>query len=150
MRTARCGRIDFGRAGWPLRRDLQRWPEWARRAFGCKPGRDRRRRCTLYQRALGMTTQDYIRDGAAIYARSFAIIRAEADLGRFSSEEERVAVRIIHACGMVEIVRDIIMSPTFASSASAALKSGAPILCDSMMVADGITRARLAAKNAVI
>lgn len=97
-----------------------------------------------------MTVQDYIRDGAAIYARSFAIIRAEADLARFSPEEERVAVRIIHACGMVEIARDIIMSPTFAWSAASALEAGAPILCDSMMVADGITRARLPAKNSVI
>ncbi|RUP09438.1 precorrin-8X methylmutase [Hyphomicrobium sp.] len=96
-----------------------------------------------------MTVQDYIRDGAAIYARSFAIIRAEADLARFSPEEERVAVRIIHACGMVEIARDIIMSLTFARSAMSALAAGAPILCDSMMVADGITRARLAAKNPV-
>ncbi|MGO4683080.1 precorrin-8X methylmutase [Hyphomicrobium sp. 2TAF46] len=97
-----------------------------------------------------MTVQDYIRDGAAIYARSFAIIRAEAELARFSPEEERVAVRIIHACGMVEIARDIIMSPSFAQSAASALAAGAPILCDSMMVADGITRARLSAKNPVI
>ncbi|MBS0269573.1 MAG: precorrin-8X methylmutase [Proteobacteria bacterium] len=97
-----------------------------------------------------MTVQDYIRDGAAIYARSFAIIRAEADLARFSPEEERVAVRIIHACGMVEIAPDIIMSPSFAQSAASALAAGAPILCDSMMVADGITRARLSAKNPVI
>lgn len=97
-----------------------------------------------------MTTQDYIRDGAAIYARSFSIIRAEADLAGLSAEEERVAVRIVHACGMVDIVRDLIMSPTFAASASAALKNGAPILCDSMMVADGVTRARLPAKNDVI
>ena len=65
-----------------------------------------------------MTTQDYIRDGAAIYARSFSIIRAEADLGRFSKEEERVAVRIIHACGMVEMARHIVMSPTFANDRS--------------------------------
>lgn len=97
-----------------------------------------------------MTTQDYIRDGAAIYARSFSIIRAEANLAGLSPEEERVAVRIIHACGMVDIVRDLVMSPTFAASASAALRSGAPILCDSMMVADGVTRARLPAKNDVI
>ncbi|MBN9281447.1 MAG: precorrin-8X methylmutase, partial [Hyphomicrobium denitrificans] len=62
------------------------------------------------------TTQDYIRDGAAIYARSFAIIRAEADLAGLSPEEERVAVRIVHACGMVDIVRDLVMSPTFAAS----------------------------------
>ncbi len=97
-----------------------------------------------------MTVQDYIRDGAAIYARSFAIIRAEADLGRFSPEEERVAVRIIHASGMVEIARDIVMSPAFAHEAARALKSGGAILCDSMMVADGITRARLPADNPVI
>ena len=97
-----------------------------------------------------MTAQDYIRDGAAIYARSFAIIRSEADLAGLSPEEERVAVRIIHACGMVEIARDIVMSPTFAREAVAALKSGAPILCDSMMVADGVTRARLPANNSVV
>jgi precorrin-8X/cobalt-precorrin-8 methylmutase len=97
-----------------------------------------------------MTVQDYIRDGAAIYARSFAIIRAEAKLDGLSAVEERVTVRVIHACGMVEIARDIIMSPTFARDAEAALRAGAPILCDSMMVADGITRARLPAKNSVI
>jgi precorrin-8X/cobalt-precorrin-8 methylmutase len=97
-----------------------------------------------------MSGQDYVRDGAAIYARSFSIIRAEADLGRFSKAEERVAVRIIHACGMVEIAGDIVMSPTFADAAMAALESGAAILCDSMMVADGVTRARLPAENAVI
>lgn len=97
-----------------------------------------------------MTVQDYIRDGAAIYARSFAIIRAEANLSGLSPIEERVAVRVIHACGMVEVARDIVMSPTFARDAQAALKAGAPILCDSMMVADGITRARLPAKNSVV
>lgn len=97
-----------------------------------------------------MTTQDYIRDGAAIYARSFSIIRAEADLGRFSKEEERVAVRIIHACGMVEVAPHIVMSPSFANDAAAALRNGAAILCDSMMVAHGITRARLPANNEVI
>ncbi len=97
-----------------------------------------------------MTVQDYIRDGAAIYARSFAIIRSEADLADLSPQEERVAVRIIHACGMVDIARDIVMSPTFARDAEAALKSGAPILCDSMMVADGITRTRLPAENSVV
>jgi precorrin-8X/cobalt-precorrin-8 methylmutase len=97
-----------------------------------------------------MTVQDYIRDGAAIYARSFAIIRSEADLAGLTPQEERVAVRIIHACGMVDIARDIVMSPTFARDAEAALKSGVPILCDSMMVADGITRARLPANNSVV
>ena len=97
-----------------------------------------------------MTMQDYIRDGAAIYAHSFSIIRAEADLARFTKEEERVAVRIIHACGMVDVARHIVMSPTFANDAAAALRRGAAILCDSMMVAHGITRARLPAENEVI
>ncbi len=97
-----------------------------------------------------MSVQDYIRDGAAIYARSFAIIRAEADLAGLTPEEERVVVRIIHACGIVEIAKDVVLSPTFARDAIAALKVGAPILCDSMMVADGVTRARLPANNDVI
>jgi len=92
----------------------------------------------------------YIRDGAEIYRRSFATIRAEADLARFNGIEERVAVRIIHACGMTEIARDIIMSPGFAKAARSALLGGATILCDSKMVANGITRTRLPASNAVI
>ncbi len=83
----------------------------------------------------------YIRDGAEIYRRSFAIIRAESDLARFTPAEERVAVRIIHACGMVEIARDIVFSNGFADNARWALLAGAPILCDSKMVANGITRA---------
>lgn len=93
---------------------------------------------------------NYIREGAAIYDRSFAIIRAEAKLARFSREEERVAVRIIHACGMVEIAEDILFSPGMAKAASAALRAGAPILCDANMVAHGVTRARLPANNEVI
>jgi precorrin-8X/cobalt-precorrin-8 methylmutase len=92
----------------------------------------------------------YIRDGAAIYERSFAIIRAEADLARFSPEEERLAVRIIHASGMVEIASDIVFSPGVVAAARGALIAGAPILCDSKMVANGITRARLPANNDVI
>jgi len=92
----------------------------------------------------------YIRDGAEIYRRSFAIIRAEADLARFNAAEEPVAVRIIHACGMPEIARDIVMSPGFADRARQALKAGAPIFCDSKMVANGITRARLPAGNDVL
>ncbi len=92
----------------------------------------------------------YIRDGAEIYRRSFAIIRAESDLGRFGVAEERVAVRIIHACGMTEVARDIVMSEGFAERARAALLAGAPILCDSRMVANGITRARLPASNEVV
>jgi precorrin-8X/cobalt-precorrin-8 methylmutase len=92
----------------------------------------------------------YIRDGAAIYERSFAIIRAEADLARFAPEEEKVAVRMIHACGMVELASDIEFSPTFVAAAKAALRAGAPILCDANMVAHGVTRARLPANNAVV
>ena len=94
--------------------------------------------------------RDYIRDGAAIYDRSFATIRAEADLAGLSAAESRIAVRIIHASGMVEIARDLRFSPGFAEAARAALQTGAPILCDSKMVASGITRARLPAGNAVI
>ncbi len=92
----------------------------------------------------------YIRDGAEIYRRSFAIIRAETDLARFNQIEERVAVRIIHACGMTEIAPDIVMSGRFAEVARSALVAGAPILCDSKMVANGITRPRLPANNTVI
>jgi precorrin-8X/cobalt-precorrin-8 methylmutase len=95
-------------------------------------------------------TRDYIRDGAAIYDRSFATIRAEADLAGLPAAESRIAVRIIHACGMVEIARDLRFSPGFADAARAALRAGAPILCDSKMVASGITRARLPARNEVI
>lgn len=97
-----------------------------------------------------MSTRTYIRDGAEIYRHSFAIIRAEADLKRFNKAEERVAVRIIHACGMVEVAKDIKMSPGFADNARWALIGGAPILCDSKMVANGITRARLPAGNEIV
>jgi precorrin-8X/cobalt-precorrin-8 methylmutase len=95
-------------------------------------------------------SQNYIRDGAQIYRNSFAIIRAEADLSRFEAIEEKVAVRIIHACGMTDIADDIEMSPTFSVSARAALLRGAPILCDAKMVAHGITRSRLPKDNNVI
>lgn len=93
---------------------------------------------------------DYIRDGAEIYRRSFAMIRAESDLARFSPEEEQVAVRIIHACGIVEAAADIHFSPGAVLAARAALRAGAPILCDAKMVSNGVTRARLPADNAVI
>jgi precorrin-8X/cobalt-precorrin-8 methylmutase len=93
---------------------------------------------------------DYIRDGAEIYKNSFAIIRREADLGRFSREAERVAVRVIHASGMVEITPDLFFSPGAAQAGIAALAAGAPILCDANMVAHGVTRARLPANNQVI
>ncbi len=94
--------------------------------------------------------QDYIRDGDAIYARSFAIIRAEADLARFSAEEADVAVRMIHACGMVEAAGHFAFSPGFVATARQALAGGAPILCDAEMVAHGVTRARLPAGNDVV
>jgi len=92
----------------------------------------------------------YEKNGAAIYRQSFAIIRREADLGRFSALEERVAVRIIHACGMVEAAHDLVFTPGAAEAAAQALKSGAPVFCDARMVAEGVTRARLPAKNEVI
>jgi precorrin-8X/cobalt-precorrin-8 methylmutase len=92
----------------------------------------------------------YLRDGAAIYERSFAIIRAEADVSRFSTEEAEVAVRMIHACGMVEAAAHIAFGGGLVAAARAALAAGAPILCDAEMVAHGITRARLPAKNEVI
>lgn len=97
-----------------------------------------------------MAERSYVRDGAEIYRRSFAIIRAESDLARFNAAEEPVAVRIIHACGMPEIAGDIVMSPGFAERARQALKDGAPIFCDSRMVANGVTRARLPAGNDVL
>ncbi len=97
-----------------------------------------------------MIPRDYIRDGAAIYARSFATIRAEADLSRFAAAESVIAVRIIHACGIVGITEDLAISPGFTAAARAALQAGRPVLCDSKMVAQGITRARLPAGNAVL
>ncbi|PZQ88610.1 MAG: precorrin-8X methylmutase [Leifsonia xyli] len=92
----------------------------------------------------------YVRDGAEIYRRSFAMIRAEADLARFGTEEERVAVRVIHACGMVEAAADIAFAPGAAAAARSALRAGAPVFCDAAMVAQGVTRARLPANNEVI
>ena len=97
-----------------------------------------------------MSERDYIRDGAEIYRRSFAMIRAESDLSRFSALEAPVVVRIIHACGMVEIAADVEMSDDLVASARAALRAGAPVLCDSKMVANGVTRARLPADNDVV
>jgi precorrin-8X/cobalt-precorrin-8 methylmutase len=97
-----------------------------------------------------MSERDYIRDGAEIYRRSFAMIRAESDLSRFTPEQAPLVVRIIHACGMVEVAADVQMSSDLVSSARAALRAGAPLLCDSKMVANGVTRARLPADNEVI
>jgi precorrin-8X/cobalt-precorrin-8 methylmutase len=93
---------------------------------------------------------DYLRDGAAIYQRSFAIIRAEADLSRFSDAEADVAVRMLHACGVVEIAKNIVFADGVVTAAREALHAGAAILCDSEMVSHGVTRARLPGGNAVI
>lgn len=93
---------------------------------------------------------DYPRDGAEIYRRSFATIRAEADLARFMPDEEHVAVRIIHACGIVEITSDLAFSEGAVRHAQGALLQGAPILCDSKMLAQGIIAARLPRGNEVI
>lgn len=92
----------------------------------------------------------YETDGAAIYLRSFATIRAEANLGRFTPEEEVVAVRMIHAAGMVGLEEHVQFSAGMAIAARAALEAGAPILCDVRMVSEGITRSRLPADNEVI
>ena len=93
---------------------------------------------------------DYERDGAAIYRASFATIRREADLGRVPARLERVAVRMVHACGMPDLVDDLAWSADFAAAAEAALAAGAPVLCDAAMVAAGITRSRLPAGNEVV
>lgn len=95
-------------------------------------------------------TYDYVREGAAIYAQSFATIRAEADLTGLGPAESRIAVRMIHACGMVDVVRDLRFHPAFVAAARSALLAGQPILCDAKMVAHGITRARLPAGNEVV
>ncbi|MCF3640688.1 precorrin-8X methylmutase [Rhizobium sp. TRM95111] len=97
-----------------------------------------------------MTDYDYIRNGTAIYERSFAIIRSEADLSRFSEAEADVAVRMIHAAGLVEAAAHFHFSPDFVASARAALEAGAPIFCDAEMVSRGVTAARLPAGNDVI
>ncbi|RWM23330.1 MAG: precorrin-8X methylmutase [Mesorhizobium sp.] len=97
-----------------------------------------------------MTAYDYIHDGTAIYERSFAIIRAEADLSRFSDAEADVAIRMIHACGQVDAARHFVFSEDFVAAARTALAAGAPIFCDAEMVSHGVTRARLPAGNEVI
>ncbi len=97
-----------------------------------------------------MPEYDYIRDGNAIYERSFAIIRSEVDLSRFSEEEADLAVRMVHACGLVEAAEHFEFSNDFVGAARNALKAGAPIFCDAFMVAQGVTRARLPADNEVI
>ncbi|MDE1181723.1 precorrin-8X methylmutase [Paraburkholderia sp.] len=93
---------------------------------------------------------DYIRDGQQIYRQSFATIRAEANLSAIPADLEKLAVRVIHACGMVDIVDDLRFSSGAGAAGRAALAAGAPILCDARMVAEGITRARLSAENPVV
>ena len=97
-----------------------------------------------------MTDYDYIRDGNAIYERSFAIIREEADLSAFTAEQADIAIRMIHACGQVEAAGHFRFSLDFVSAARGALLAGKPVLCDAQMVAHGVTHARLPADNAVI
>ena len=93
---------------------------------------------------------DYIRDGQAIYDRSFAIIRSEADLKGIPADLEKLAVRVAHACGMVDVIQDLAFSENAAAAGRNALLRGAPILCDARMVAEGVTRSRLPAGNQVI
>ncbi|MGO2285108.1 precorrin-8X methylmutase [Pseudomonas lundensis] len=93
---------------------------------------------------------DYIRDGQEIYRNSFAIIRAETNLDRIPADLEKLAVRVIHACGMVDAIEDLRFSPGAGKAGRDALAAGAPILCDARMVLEGVTRTRLPANNKVI
>ncbi|MEU0884622.1 precorrin-8X methylmutase [Lentzea sp. NPDC005914] len=93
---------------------------------------------------------EYIKDGAEIYRRSFATIRAESDLTRFPEDVAKVVVRMIHACGMTDLPNDVAFSPNVVRDAREALRSGAPILCDANMVASGVTRRRLPKDNEVL
>jgi len=93
---------------------------------------------------------DYIRDAAEIYRQSFATIRAEADLSPFPEDVARVVVRLIHTCGQVDLTAHVDFTPAVVTATHAALANGAPILCDSSMVAAGITAARLPADNRVV
>ncbi|MFI1828229.1 precorrin-8X methylmutase [Streptomyces sp. NPDC020412] len=97
-----------------------------------------------------VTSYDYEKDGAAIYRQSFATIRAEADLAGLPADVSQVAVRMIHACGMVDLVRDVAYTPAVVARAREALRAGAPIFCDVQMVASGVTRKRLPADNDVL
>jgi precorrin-8X/cobalt-precorrin-8 methylmutase len=93
---------------------------------------------------------NYVKDGAAIYRESFSIIRREADLSALQADLVRVVVRMIHACGMTDLPQDVQASPDASSAGMNALRAGAPLLCDAMMVANGITRSRLPRNNEVI
>ncbi|MCK0518772.1 precorrin-8X methylmutase [Williamsia sp. DF01-3] len=92
----------------------------------------------------------YIRDGAEIYRQSFATIRAESDLAEFDDDLSQVVVRMIHACGQVDLTDDVRASPGLVTAARGALDAGAPVLCDANMVASGVTRKRLPADNDVL
>jgi precorrin-8X/cobalt-precorrin-8 methylmutase len=93
---------------------------------------------------------EYEKDGAEIYRQSFATIRTEADLSGMPEDIARVAVRMIHACGQVDLVEDVAWSPAVVERARAALDAGAPVLCDVQMVASGVTRRRLPKDNDVV
>jgi len=93
---------------------------------------------------------DYTRDAAEIYRQSFATIRAEADLSRFPADVERVVVRLIHTCGQVDVAEHVAFTDDVVTRARAALCDGAPVLCDSSMVAAGITKSRLPIGNEVV
>jgi len=97
-----------------------------------------------------MSGYDYLRDGAAVYERSFAIIRAETDLSRFSEDEADIVVRMVHACGSPDAAAHVVFGNGLAAAARTAIASGAPILCDSEMVAHGVTRERLPSGNEVV
>lgn len=97
-----------------------------------------------------MRVLEYIRDAAEIYRESFTTIRAEADLDRFPADVSRVVVRLIHTCGQVDVTDHVDYTPDVVTRAAAALADGAPVLCDSSMVAAGITRSRLPADNEVV
>src|SRR5262245_32461566 len=117
----------------------------------CCPASIARRSCICSSaRPLMPERLHYLRDGSRIYERSFAIIRAEADLSRFSAEEADVAVRVVHACGCVEVTSRIVFGKGLVGAARAALARGRPVLCDSEMVAQGVTRAHLPAQNEVV
>lgn len=102
------------------------------------------------QNLIDLCMDDYLKDGAEIYRLSFARIRAESNLAALPPEMEKVAVRLIHACGMTDLVQDLDFSPGAALIARSALQRGAKIYCDSQMVAQGITRSRLPSNNSVI
>src|SRR6202795_4421492 len=125
-----------------------------RRSLSCRRKKCRPRSRDLWARRSTRPVMPeratYLRDGTAIYQRSFAIIREEADLSRFSAEEADVAVRMIHACGQVDAAQHIVFGGGLVTAGRSALAAGAPILCDAEMVAHGITRARLPARNEVI